>query len=385
MTKRNIILIGLFIIGLTACREAYWPELTRYEGLLVVDGTITDKPGPYEIKLSVSADAQDPEYTAYAGAQITLLDNIGNEEILTEVEPGTHRTAEDGIQGVIGNKYKIIIRTPDERTYESAYQELVQPLGLDTVYGVIENRPTDDPAFYLWGIQFYLSTELATSDTNYYLWRTHATYEYHSDFLIRFYYDGGIHPFTNSDSLYYCWKEDLVNMNLTASTHNLSEPVIRNLPLHFVDTETRKLSVKYSLLVQQYTLNEPAFDFFNQLQGVSGDQGNLYSTQPYQIKGNVKNIRDPEEPVLGYFLAAGVTERRIFVDRPSGDFNFHYGVCQLTRADYEAYGYIGWTDPVSWPLYVTTNPDGVRALPPQGCLDCTANGGTTVKPDFWID
>ena len=289
------------------------------------------------------------------------------------------------MQGIAGRKYKIIIRTPDEKRYESDFQELTKPVGLDTVYATIESKPTDDPDFDLWGYQFYVSSKLAEQDTNYLLWRSHAMYEYHSDFLIRFYFDGRARPFPDPDSLYYCWSNDYVNMNLTASTQNLTEPVIQNLPLHFVSTETRKLSVKYSLLVQQYSMTATAFSFFQQLQGVSGEQGNLYSTQPYQIKGNVSNVLDPDEPILGYFLAAGVSEKRIFVDRPTGDFKFHYGTCELTRADYEAYGYIGWTDPVTWPLYVTTNPDGARALPPQGCMDCKMSGGSTEKPDFWID
>ena len=226
---------------------------------------------------------------------------------------------------------------------------------------------------------------MAESDTNYYLWRTHATFEYHSDFLIRYIWDGRANPFPNPDSLYYCWSRDNINTNMTASTVNFSEPVIRDLPLNFVSTETRKLSVKYSLLVEQYTLAEEAHQFYKAVQGISSEQGTLYSTLPYQVRGNVKNVLDPEEPVLGFFLAAGVDKKRIFFDRPAGDFNFNYSTCILTRSDYEAYGYIGWTDPVIWPLYVTTNPDGVRALPPQGCMDCRERGGTIEKPDFWID
>ena len=385
MTRIHLLYLFLFIIGLSACRETYWPELKKYENLLVIDGTITNEPGPYEVRISISSRAQDGEFNVYPGAQVNILDDQGNEEVLTEVSPGIHQTDPDGIQGVIGRKYRIIIRTPDEETYASEFQELHKPVGLDTVYAVIESQPTDDPDFQLWGYQFYLSTKMAESDTNYYLWRTHATYEYHSDFLIRFLFDGRPYPFPDPDSLYYCWNEDNVNSNLTANTINLSEPMINNLPLNFVSTETRKLSVKYSLQVQQYTLSEEAFSFYNEVQGISGGQGTLYTTQPYQVRGNVNNIRDKEEPVLGFFLSAGVDEKRIFVDRPNGEFNFHYSTCILTRSDYEAYGFIGWTDPVSWPLYVTANPDGIRALPPQGCMDCTAKGGTIEKPDFWID
>jgi len=34
------------------------------------------------------------------------------------------------------------------------------------------------------------------------------------------------------------------------------------------------------------------------------------------VRGNVNNIADIEEPVLGYFMVAGVSEKRIYTDRP---------------------------------------------------------------------
>lgn len=35
------------------------------------------------------------------------------------------------------------------------------------------------------------------------------------------------------------------------------------------------------------------------------------------MTGNVKNQDDPDEPVLGYFLVAGMDEKRIFLQRPA--------------------------------------------------------------------
>ena len=54
------------------------------------------------------------------------------------------------------------------------------------------------------------------------------------------------------------------------------------------------------------------------------------------------------------------------------------------QGDFEAFGYIAWTDPTTWPLYVTIV-NNRMALMPQGCVDCRVLGGTLSKPDFWID
>ncbi|RLD45961.1 MAG: hypothetical protein DRI88_08155, partial [Bacteroidetes bacterium] len=108
--------------------------------------------------------------------------------------------------------------------------------------------------------------------------------------------------------------------------------------------------------------------------------------QPYQIKGNVHNVDNGEDVLLGYFLVAGVSEKRIFVNRPlSTEVEFYYGICVLNDRDYDAYRALGWTGPAVWPLYVTTDSDNRRALPDQRCMDCRLKGGTIEKPDFWTD
>ena len=100
----------------------------------------------------------------------------------------------------------------------------------------------------------------------------------------------------------------------------------------------------------------------------------------------MENINNPEEPVLGYFLVAGVDKKRVYKDRPPSDqVEFYYGMCVLTEADFEAYGYIRYTDRRTWPLYVTTSTSGRSALTHQDCVDCRKRGGTVEKPVFWED
>jgi hypothetical protein len=89
--------------------------------------------------------------------------------------------------------------------------------------------------------------------------------------------------------------------------------------------------------------------------------------------------------VVGYFMVSSIDELRIFVDRPPPGVPIRYPVCNLTEADFEAYGDMGMMDPVLYPLYAIETPGGRRALPHQDCVDCRRKGGTIQKPSFWID
>ncbi len=370
-----------------SCVEKYFPDIKGYEDLLVVDGMITNNPPPYTITLSLSSSVNRPEFKPYTNARVTVVDNLGNEEVFQEVQPGNYVSSPDGLQGVIGRKYKITINTTDGNEYESAWQELKAPLGINNVYAEIESRVTEDEYHTLYGYQFYIDTEVARADSVYLMWLAKGTYKYRSDFLIRYIYDDRkLTLFPKPDSLRFCYHTDYNNGFFTADLTRFSPPEVTHFPLNYVTTDTRKISIRYSLLVEQYTMDVEAFAFYNQLSEVNTEQGVLYAQQPYQIKGNVHNVDNGEDVLLGYFLVAGVSEKRIFVNRPlSTEVEFYYGICVLNDRDYDAYRALGWTGPAVWPLYVTTDSDNRRALPDQRCMDCRLKGGTIEKPDFWTD
>jgi len=387
MTKYLKITLIIFAVVIQSCVEEYFPDIKDYDNVLVVDGMITNKLPPYTVTLSLSSPVKKPALKPYANARVVVSDNLGNEEVFQEAQPGNYVSPPDGLQGVIGRKYKITINTTDGNEYESAWQELKDPLGIANVYAEIESQVTEDELHTLYGYQFYVDTETAESDSVYLMWLAKGTYKYKADFLIRYIYDNKqLSPFPKPDSLRTCYHTDYNNGFFTADLSRLSPPVVSRFPLNYVTTDTRKISIRYSLLVEQYTMNEEAYAFYDQLSEINTEQGVMYAQQPYQIKGNVHNVDAGEDILLGYFLVAGVTEKRIYVNRPPSDqVEFYYGICVLNDRDYDAYRYIRWTGPSVWPLYVTTDPNNRRALPDQRCVDCRQKGGTIEKPDFWID
>lgn len=374
---------SILLITSIGCVDEYWPEIDKYEDLLVVDGMISNKPGPYTVKLSISSSVDNPMYIPYSGATVIISDQLGNNEFLSEIEYGIYTTSPSGIQGVVGRKYRIEIKTTDNKSYNSPFVKLKSPVGVDSVYAHTEFKPSEDLIHNLAGYQFFLDTEPAETNKNYFLWDLIATYKYKADFKIRYIFEGTLEPFPKPDSLQICYKTYKVQEVFTSETGSLSDPVITRFPLHYVTTETRELSIRYSLLVNQYSLDSADYQFWNSVRKQNEEQGGLYTNQPYQIRGNVMNVDDPDEPVLGNFTVASVAEKRIFVDRP-WLLPMYYNVCEMTEGDIENFSTIYLFQPYSWPVYATTY-FGTPALPVQECMDCRKKGGIIEKPEFWID
>ncbi|MBE0655910.1 MAG: DUF4249 family protein, partial [Bacteroidales bacterium] len=206
------------------------------------------------------------------------------------------------------------------------------------------------------------------------------------DYKIYFYYDGKLHDFPKPDSLETCWLTQSIYAVYTSSTVGLNEPKISNFPLHYVSFDNRDFSIRYSLLVEQLTISGKAQKYWYEVADQNTSGGDLYTRLPYQVRGNIVNVRDASEIVLGYFQVAGSDVRRIFLDRPAPPVNMYYSFCELSEANYQDYGWMfivnDWRE---WPKYVTVDLAGTRAVPEPYCIDCREKGGTIVKPNFWED
>lgn len=385
MIKRRFILLLVILAGLSSCEERFNPELKpTSQSLIVVDGQINNLPGPYTVKLSLSTALESPLYLPLSGFSVSITDNTGFSESLFETVPGEYQTSNGGIQGIIGRQYKVVLVSPEGEHYESTYETLREPTAIDSVYPQLEFQTSDDLLDETAGYRFYLNTKEAPQDSAYFLWQLVSTFKYRSDFNIYWVYEGYLRPVDDYDSLRICYKTANIQEIFLFSTANLQPPVLNSFPLHYVTTDTRELMERYSLLVRQYSISEETYKFWRIVKDQNLNMGDLYSKQPFQVKGNVYRTGNSNEIVLGNFMVAGVTEKRIFVNRPDPHIQFRYPVCEFNEDVYRNFAAIVEFPPTSWPIFATRGPLG-NALPNQWCMDCRQSGGVIEKPDFWIE
>lgn len=384
---RNILLAAVAIVFGYSCIDEYFPEVgQKYEQILVVDGMITNQPPPYTVKLSYSTRLERPEFTPAMGFEVQIADDLGNIEYLVEYEPGIYQSATTGMVGTAGRKYRLLLHSPQGESYTSAFELLEQPVEIDSVYAEVEYQEDPEYLHDLEGLRFYVDTKETPADSSYFLWKLDGTYQYTANYYIKYVFDGQMKPFTQYDSLYTCWHTYRVPEIFTVQTANLSEPYVRRFPLHFVNTQDRKLSIRYSLLTRQIRITREAHTYWNELKKQNDNAGSLFPTQPFQIQGNITNIAETDELVLGYFMAGGESQKRTFTNRPTS-LQFYYLIdCALITEDIYTILFL-WRD--QWPLYLPAaySETGQGPVVPvsQTCTNCTASGGTIIKPEFWID
>jgi hypothetical protein len=395
-----IILTSLVMIVLS-CISPFEPNYQGENNLLVVDGSLIKGLETQVINISRSASISQTEYRPVENCQVKIMDDSENEFIFTEESKGKYVANIDDALLTYDTRYKLMFSTPAGENYESDYQILLKTAPIDSIYRFKEFHYIADSAKYSRGLQFYVDLNAPDDATAYYRWQIEETSEIRAIYRIYGVYDGqtiklDTHKWP-SDSLYYCWNSEVAKGIYTYSTNNLSHNIVKKIPLHFKPYYSQDLTIKYCATVRQYALNEDAYYYWHQKEIELNESGQIYTTQPSQIKSNISNINDPDEKVLGFFWVSSCTKSHVFEENPfvrnpvgpeSCDI---YGICtdkeeELVSLLYNVIKAIKrFPEP---PVYITVlinpyNGDMCAYLSNDECIDCRMMGGTNHKPDFW--
>jgi len=380
--KITYILILALLWMVNACIKPYDPQIDEDTTIkYVVAGRITDTEGWHEVSVSLSSPLEHPDYLPVSGCLVNIQDDRGNSFELHEFEPGSYRVWIEKTFLNPGTSYKVSVLTPDGTQLESSFDKMTECPPLDSVYYILEDLPTKDPSVFHRVMQIYVDLQGEGYPGRYYKWEIIETWEYHSANALEYYYDGSFHKVDPVDSSnYYCWITGLKPEVYTISTTSLGTNTYLQYPLNWIDGESSRLGVLYSMFLRQMALSEEAYNYWEQLRINSTQEGGLYEKQPLAIKGNVQNLTDPERVVLGFFYAAAESTRRYFYKDIGG--------IELTFSNYcqeDNLGRFGWREfrPSDYPVYYYFNEQGALRILNDECVECKLRGGTTEKPEFW--
>lgn len=365
---------------MTGCITPFEPDIKPSgANKYAVAGEITDLTEIQTITVSFTSAVNDPHFIPVSGCEIVINDDSGNEFPMHEYQAGTYKCIIDSSYLVSGASFRIVLSTPKGDRIESDYDTINECPDVGSVYYLRKNIISGSNEIQ--GIQFYIDLKAEGVTSRYFRWGLTETWEYHVPYPREWYYDGRVHHISPPDySRKICWKTAPVRNIYTLSTLGLSENRYEMLPLNYIDNNSPQLVYGYSLLIDQYAMSEAAYSYWDQMHANSNEQGGLYERQPFTVTGNMHNITNPSNEVLGYFGAYSVKSKRIFV-RNVEDLEIKYlplctpmillkGFLEISPDDFPAF------------LYGDEHGYSLVFLGPE-CVDCLNLKGTNIKPDFW--
>lgn len=333
MKKLAILFVGFVLIG--SCIDRINIEVPDGGSVLVVDGLITDEPGPYTVELTRASKLDaDLNFRKFVTAKsVAIFDNLGNSEVLTEVEQGIYKTKPNGIRGIAGREYHVRVETRAGEIFESV-PEMIKPVGkIDSVYyEAVSFQPADAPTEY--GFDIYIDSKGLPDSDNQLRWKFSATYlvktfpELHvvpigegfapdplpcSSFRL---VNGSVLPVPGkSCDCCTCWVTQFEDKPHISDNQFVSNGNFKRVKLGYVPINNLYFHEKVMIEVKQLSLSRTAFDFWRNIEAQKEGTGSLFQPPSGVVRTNIFE-KNGNEQAQGLFYAAGASKKVIFIELP---------------------------------------------------------------------
>ena len=368
----------LILIAFIACKKPYEPEAIKaINDFLVVDGFInTSANGVTTIKLSRARSISDSTFDVLpeGSGNINIESSNGAFYALHQSANGVYESLPLNLSR--NQTYRLNITTGNGSHYQS---DLVAVKETPLIDSLSWEQKGD--------VTIYANTHDPLNNSRYYRWDFIETWQHTANLESLLGVNNGRIFFRDSTNFFYnCWS-DAPSTNIILGTSSaLNQDVISKAPVKKLVQHDIKLGVRYSILVNQYSLTQEAYQYWEIIQKNTSNIGTLFDLQPSQLHGNIHPLTNKNEPVIGFVSAGTVQQKRLFIDH---DQVTNWTIerpphvpCDLVSIPQNGFDYLifNYPDPRYGPYYFIT---GGIVLSKKDCFDCTLDGGTPVKPVFW--
>jgi hypothetical protein len=343
----------LFLLLLLSCVQEFEYENQANERHLVIDGGITQKPGNQEIFLHYSTDYGRRIIAPVDGAEVTLFDDQGNSEDYFPAENGKYILSGHSIEIKPGRAYFIEIRRQGGRIYRSDPQVMPALTSPDSIhYEVVKSSVLNENGVVV--DTYYLDVFLDTpfnqgGEINYFIWRSEHVYSLTE---VKW------HPLVDPKTCYFPASTNPEQAYIF-SGENINEDYLNDRKVaRVLIFPFWQFFEKHFYNIAQHCITAEAYDYWETVNKIAYPTGSIFDTPPAPVRGNVHNVNDPDDIVLGFFEVSSVDTIRTWSNReklkPLG----------ISDRCNDEYLYQSWND--------------------QACRTCDVlDGATTERPYYW--
>ncbi len=279
------------------------------EQKLIVDGLITTDVEKFKVTLSKSKaplDRKSPDIIA--NANVVIVDNLQNKYELFHTTQGVYQT-KTLQRAIVGRSYKVMIDLLNGEKYESS-PELVKAvpnidLIKDNFVDAIDVNGQRTP-------YFDVTAEIQDSPEkrDYYRWDW-VNYQY-LVYCENKLSNGAAKTLTRTKCCEDCWAIKRTYGEIDLSDDNLFNGKKMSQLIAKVPFVSRR---PYYMDIGLSSISEAAHQYWRTVKAQVKNVGGVFDNPPVTIKGNIRNVANPDEQVFGFFGASATTRKQIYVLR----------------------------------------------------------------------
>ncbi|WP_237151130.1 DUF4249 domain-containing protein [Pontibacter actiniarum] len=270
---------------------------------------------------------------------------------MTSAEGERYRFANDGddgnyfpvqpleAAGVVGHTYTLHIEVGG-RVYKSNPVTLKGPVPIDSIHAEVDEQVFSFPRYkerkVLPGYKVLVDYQDPADVKNFLRWTFESIYEVETE--PRDFVDSLGRP-APKNCCTRCIISERPDRFKVLSDRLANGQKRGNQEILFIPFE-RYITKKYKLRVYQHAITEQAYEFFRIMEQQKETTGTVFDPPPAELKGNMFNVNDEDEQVIGFFDVSAVSVEEIVflledIAYPVPDFIYPDDCCTLPGASAE--------------------------------------------------
>lgn len=237
-------------------------------------------------------------------------------------------------------------------------------------------------------IQMKIDLSSEHGESIYCRWDYEETWEYTADFIPVYEFDerrGRVVDMYHDDpppfQYYYCWDSGNSTRSGLLSMDGQNVLKAHGKLVNEIACSSKKMSSLYYINLSLVGMSADYHHYLDNLQKMSTIDGDLFTSNPSELPGNVVCLDDPDEMTAGYIDCATMVHDELWISGYYIAPNFNDKLMVLGSMLDPAEAYNGGLRPVMFGSDMLGN-SGILWGPTE-CTDCRGYGGTKNKPIWW--
>lgn len=333
------VLAIFYLWSVLSCVDPVVLDLPEPKERIIIEGFISTDEPPYSIKATqgFSLDALKPIGTPIEDLTITLYDDDGINEQMTEVTPGSYQTT-GIIKGQVGKSYHIIIETPTGEIFESI-PDKIEPTGSvndirhNFIPGTRKTNFGETPADVF---EIFVDGDAGPNERSFTRWNVIGTYEINTAPHLRVRRISVYTPIpipppcsgyvivgsVGATKVVYdspceccsCWVTETEDTPQLSDNTLVSGGDFRDVKVTEIAVNPITFYNKYKVAIEQMSMTRQSYDFFSQVRSQKEDSDDFFQPTFGEIKGNINPVNN-DKAVTGIFWATQIARRSTFITR----------------------------------------------------------------------
>ncbi|MFN8354358.1 MAG: DUF4249 domain-containing protein [Spirosomataceae bacterium] len=306
---RNIVFWGCFgcLLGLYSCIDELPLNDNSAFDVLVVEANLSDLSEQQLVRLSRSKSDATAGFSydePINDAQVELV--IDNTQTLHfQALAGGKYSLTDVFVAQSGHRYQLRFQLSNGREYESSVELMPPPCPIQKVYQQFNEQslPPQQIKGFLAANDFYMDYDDSAAVENYYSW----------DWTLwerQYYCYAG--PYFDLACNRECW-EIIHNttINISNDKYSNGNKVIGRRVAQIPYYQKLPCLVE----IRQESISKGRYNYLKLVAEQTKNTGTLVDTPPAALIGNIRNIQNTNEPVIGYFAVSSISKTLYWLER----------------------------------------------------------------------